>query len=157
MKTESCCFTGHRDISPEKIPEIKEKLREVLIKCIEDGYRDFYNGGAVGFDIIAAETVLELKEEYPYIRLHIIVPCAGHNRRWGISDITRFERILSLSDEVKCLSPVYFNGCMQVRNRYMVNESSLCIAYLERMTGGSAGTVKYAESENLRIINIADI
>ena len=45
---------------------------------------------------------------------------------------------------------------MQVRNRYLVNQSSKCICYLEKNTGGTKYTVDYALSKNLQVINLAD-
>ncbi len=157
MENKSCCFTGHRDIRPEKVPLIKEKLREILTEYIEKGFTDFYNGGAYGFDMLSAETVIELKENYPYIRLHIIIPCADHTKPWNTESVSRFEKITALADEVKCLSPYYFNGCMQIRNRYMVDNSSHCIAYVTNTSGGSAGTVKYAEKQGKEVVNIFDM
>ena len=156
MKSKSVCFTGHRDISPEKIPAVRRRVNEVIAELIEEGYTDFYNGGAIGFDMISAEQVLYLKKTYPHIRLHIIVPCANQSKRWSINYIERYEEICKNADEVKCLSEFYFQGCMQIRNRYMADNSSVCVAYLERTTGGSADTVKYAQKEMLEIINIAD-
>lgn len=156
MKNTSCCFTGHRDIGAEKIPSIREKLYELLVKVIESGYTDFYDGGAIGFDMLAAETVLELKKKYPHIKLHIIVPCANQSARWSSDNAERYNAVLEKADEVNCLSPVYYNGCMQKRNRYMVDNSSLCIAFLENEKSGSAGTVRYAEKQGTEIINIAD-
>ncbi len=156
MENKSACFTGHRDLEPVKVPIIREKLREILIKYIEEGYTDFYNGGAIGFDMLSAEAVLELKGIYPHIKLHIIQPCADQTKLWRGDSVVRYEKIISLADEVKCLSPVYYNGCMQARNRYMVDNSGLCIAYLTSTTGGSAGTVRYAEKNGVTVINIAD-
>ena len=156
MSNKSACFTGHRDINPSRVPAIREKLREIIISCIEDGYTDFYNGGARGFDLMCAEEVMKLKGEYPDIRLHIIIPCSNQTRGWREEDVLRYEKITSLADEVKCLSPFYFNGCMQIRNRYMVDNSDLVIVYLERATGGSAGTVRYAEEKGKEAVNIFD-
>lgn len=156
MNNKSACFTGHRDIDPQDLPSIKEKLREIIINCVNDGFTDFYNGGARGFDLLAAEAVLELKKTYPSLRLHIIVPCSNQTRGWREEDVIRYENVTSLADEVKCLSPVYFDGCMQVRNRYMVDNSELLIAYLERASGGSGYTVRYAEGQGKSVINIFD-
>ena len=156
MNNKSACFTGHRDIDPRNIQSIKEKLREIIINCVNDGFTDFYNGGARGFDLLAAEAVLELKKTYPSLRLHIIVPCSNQTRGWREADVIRYENATFLADEVKCLSPVYFDGCMQVRNRYMVDNSELLIAYLERASGGSGYTVRYAEGQGKSVINIFD-
>ena len=155
MKNKSCCFTGHRDVAPEKLPLVKEKLNAAITDAVSRGYSDFYNGGAIGFDILAAEAVLEIKKSCPDIRLHIIVPCENQSLKWGKKEIERYEAVKAAADEVKILSPHYFRGCMQIRNRYMVDASSLCIAYVERLSGGSADTVKYAEKKMLEIINIA--
>ena len=44
---------------------------------------------------------------------------------------------------------------MHKRNRYMVDNSGLCVCYWIRDKGGTAYTVHYAEKEGLKIINIA--
>ena len=75
---KACAFTGHR---PGKLPwgydekaatcmEFKFRLRESLEYLIGKGYVDFLSGGALGFDLMAAEMVLSLREKYPWIRLH---------------------------------------------------------------------------------------
>ncbi len=152
MKNQSCCFTGHRIIPPEDMSVLCQWLIETIEELISHGITRFFSGGAIGFDMLAAEAVLFLKEKYPDISLHIIVPCENQDVKWSDTNKKRYCRIKSRADEVKCLSPVYYNGCMQVRNRYMVDNSSVCVAYLTKSTGGTAATVKYAKSENLRCI-----
>ena len=55
MKT--CCFTGHRVM--KITPELVQKLRETIIDVIGQGVTDFYNGGAIGWDMLCAETVMD--------------------------------------------------------------------------------------------------
>ena len=43
---------------------------------------------------------------------------------------------------------------MHKRNRHLVDNSSLCIAYLTKESGGTAYTVNYARQSGLTIINI---
>ena len=156
MENKSACFTGHRDIRAASEEHIREKLVTLLQDLIGKGYTDFYNGGALGFDLLSAEAVLELREKYPQIKLHFIMPCNNQTRGWREESIIRYQSIRERADEVKCLSSVYYDGCMQARNRYMVDNSELCIAYLERATGGSAYTARYAEKNGVTVINIAD-
>ena len=152
MKSKSVCFTGHRNMTPGDIPIIREKLKEAIELHIEQGFTEFYNGGARGFDLLSAEVVLSLRELYPHIRLHIIVPCKGQTRGWQEDDISRHESIISSADEVRVLSPFYFNGCMQIRNRHMVDASSVCIAFVREPRGGSADTAEYAEKQGLQVV-----
>ncbi len=155
MKNISCCYTGHRDIPYEDFPAVYKKVLKKTEELISEGICHFYTGGAVGFDMIALEALTELKKVYPHISIHIIIPCEGHTRHWGENMKDKFSRLSQYADEVKCLSPFYFDGCMQVRNRYLVEHSCCCIAYLKRISGGSAYTVNYAEKSGLTVINIA--
>ena len=65
-------------------------------------------------------------------------------------------RQIADADEVRVLAPRYYDGCMQARNRYMVDRASVCIAYLTETRGGTAGTVRYAEKQGISVINLAD-
>lgn len=65
FREKTACFTGHRKIPPEKKNEITRRLKETLIQLINRGYLHFGAGGALGFDTMAEQAVLSLKEEYP--------------------------------------------------------------------------------------------
>ncbi len=151
----TACFTGHRKLPPEEIPVIKKRLKNVLIDFIENGYQYFGAGGALGFDTLAAQTVLELKNEYPHIRLILVFPCHNQTGGWRESDIAEYERIKSKADKVVYTAEQYYKGCMHTRNRHLTDHSSLCICYLTGQKGGTAYTVEYAEKRGLKIINIA--
>lgn len=155
MKEKTCCFTGHRDIPLLQLPIIKSKLKKTIIKYIEKGYCYFGAGGALGFDTLAAQTVLKLKETYPQIKLILVLPCLTQTRGWKEADVKEYERIKSLADKVVYTSQDYTRGCMFKRNRHLVDFSSLCIAYLTKDEGGTAYTVKYAKQNGLNIINLA--
>jgi hypothetical protein len=45
---------------------------------------------------------------------------------------------------------------MQKRNRHLVDNSSVCICYLTKPTGGTAYTVNYARRSGLQVINMAE-
>ena len=59
-KSKTCFFTGHRKIAQSKIEIVKAQLADNIEKMItEYGVNTFIDGGALGFDTIAAETVIE--------------------------------------------------------------------------------------------------
>ena len=156
FKNCTACFTGHREIPSNELSTVSERLKRVLVDCIANGYRRFFAGGALGFDTLASQTVLGLKEEYPEIELHLALPCPDQSKSWGAVDIAEYERIKSAADSVVYVSDHYFRGCMQKRNRYLVDQSSICICYLTKQSGGTAYTVSYAEKKALRVINTAE-
>lgn len=154
---KTCFFTGHRFIGFEEAREVKSRLTEELLNVVNGGYTNFISGGAVGFDTLAAEQVILLRENYDMLKLCLYLPCINHSRNWRENDKIRFERIFSLADEIYYVSEErYKEGCMKKRNSAMVNASDLCIAFLKNVHSGTAQTVKMAEDKGLRIVNIAD-
>lgn len=154
MKNQTACFTGHRHIEQNELTEVTQKLETALIELIESGYLYFGSGGALGFDMIAAESVLSLKARYPKIKLILVLPCSNQTAFWSIYEKNRLKKIRALADKVVCLSETYYSGCMQKRNRHLVDNSSACISYLRKNDGGTYYTVEYARKRNLKIIGL---
>lgn len=155
MKERTACFTGHRTIPFLQRRKIEKRTEEALIEAIKQGYRFFGAGGALGFDTLAAQTVLRLKKTYPQIKLILVLPCLSQTRGWRSEDIAEYERIKAAADKVVYTSQEYTRDCMFKRNRHLVDNSSLCIAYLTENTGGTAYTVDYARFKGLIIKNVA--
>lgn len=132
MRAQTCCFTGHRDISVEVKPYIAKQLERILRNLIGEGIRYFGSGGARGFDLMAADAVLQLKKEFPHIRLIMVLPCRDQTRGWRGEDRRHYERVLSHADKVVYVQEEYTPGCMQKRNRHLVDNSSVCVAYCTR-------------------------
>ena len=155
-KIRTCCFTGHSKIPPKQLETITRRLRESILKLIDDGYLYFEAGGALGFDTLAAQIVLDLRSEYPQIQLVLILPCLSQSSGWNEHDQTVYKNIKAMADKVIYTSREYTRGCMHKRNRHLVDNSSACICYLTEATGGTAYTVEYAKRKALRVINIAE-
>ena len=152
MKNQTCCFTGHRKIPLDQLESVTQRLRDAVIASIKDGYLYFGAGGALGFDTLAAQTVLDLKKDYPQIKLILVLPCRTQTRGWKQEDIEEYNRIMKGADKVVYTSMKYHSGCMHKRNRHLVDNSSLCICYLTNLSGGTAYTVRYAESRKIETI-----
>lgn len=156
LKERTVCFTGHRKIPPKQKATIARRLKNEIIKLVEKNYRYFGAGGALGFDTLAAQTVLELKTEHPDVKLILVLPCLSQTRGWSARDIEIYEEIRSKADQVIYTSQEYTRGCMHKRNRHLVDNSSVCICYLTESTGGTAYTVNYAKERGLMTINVAE-
>lgn len=150
----TCCFTGHRTLY-KPASEISKDLDRVVREMYDRGFRRFCCGGAVGFDTLAEQAVLRLKEEHDDVRLTLILPCLEQTKKWKAEDVAVYEEILALADETIYTSEHFTPFCMHVRNRRLVDESSVCIAYLVTDAGGTAATVKYARQQGIEIVNIA--
>ncbi len=153
-REHTVCFTGHRVLSKADAAALAQL--DVLLELLYSrGYRDFLCGGALGFDLFAAEAVVRLRDLHPDVRLIFCLPCVDQSAKWKRADCSLYERLLYLSDETRVLSPRYYEGCMQARNAYMVDRSYICVAYMTRLHGGTLSTVRYAMAQDVPIINIA--
>jgi len=155
-KEKTCCFTGHRQISQSEVNNIKEKLKQTILGLYGLGVVYFGSGGALGFDTLAAQCVLELKQIYPRLKLIMVLPCKEQAYRWSNNDKAVYSIILRHADKTTYTSEHYSQYCMHVRNRHLVDSSYYCICYLNKSTGGTAYTVSYAINKGLKIINLVN-
>ena len=151
----SVCFTGHRFMTSKDLPMIVERLDQLLEICYQRGYRDFLCGGALGFDTLVAEHVISLRKKHADVRLVFVLPCPVQVKFWSEKQAQHYERLLYAANDIRVLSETYFDGCMQVRNRYMVDHSSMCICYCRHAKSGTASTVSYAFKKQLPVLNTA--
>lgn len=154
-RSQTVCFTGHRDLSDCDTDSLCELVRKTILIYIRREYKNFICGGALGFDSIAAECVAELKKEYSDIKLVLALPCRDQTAKWSsVEELSFYKKMLGQADEVVYTSAMYSKGCMHLRNRYMVDNSSVCIAYKTSEKGGTAYTYKYAEKAGIEVVNL---
>lgn len=155
MRSHTCCFTGHRQLPPGKQAEIAGQLERVITGLYQRGILYYGAGGALGFDCLAAQTVLRLRESCPGMKLILVLPCLTQTKGWPAADVAEYERIKGLANKVVYTGQAYTMGCMHKRNRHLVDYSSVCVCYLNRESGGTAYTVRYAKEQGLEVINLA--
>lgn len=154
-------FTGYR---PEKFPfpliegdadydAFYNDLTFAIKSVIESG-TNFYCGGAMGFDIIAGEIVLKLKEENPTINLNMAVPFFEQASNFTPLWRERYKNLIKNAKKVIYLEKVYTNGCYHKRNRYLVDMADCLITYYNGKSGGTKYTINYATQKGLKVINI---
>ncbi|MBQ9262661.1 MAG: hypothetical protein IJ189_00450 [Clostridia bacterium] len=67
----SCFFIGHRETDASLLPKIKSAA-ERLIQ--QQQVSNFYVGMYGNFDSLAGEAIIQLKHEYPDVRLFLVIP-----------------------------------------------------------------------------------
>lgn len=154
-KTKTIAFTGHRNIEVHKIDSLKEDLANTLLEQYAKGYHSFIVGGAKGFDLLSAEAVLNLKETFADVQLFIAVPYAGHHDYFTEENKKRYVAIAECATSNIILSSRYYDGCFLYRNDYMLENSSLLIAYYgQSFQSGTGYTVRKGEANNIPVINL---
>ena len=170
------CFTGHRpdklggyDWNTPKNRLIMKNLTELIEKeILENNAKTFIFGGALGIDQMAFEIVRKLQEHcYHDIKMILAVPFKNQAIKWfNKNDVKRYESQLEWADEVIYVDEIegyeckntyvgdYHPAKMDLRNRYMVDNSDLVIAVWNGTKGGTCNCVKYAKSKDKNIIFI---
>lgn len=166
MKSITACFTGHRpkslpwgyDETKESCKKFKEALKNVVIEAVNKGYTNFLTGMAEGFDMMAAETVLDLKKQFKNLKLIAVIPCENQSAKWAEAEQQRYQDILQHCDEKIVLSEKYTPTCMNKRNMYMAERSGLCIACFNGKPSGTGNTIKFAKAAGceVKILNPND-
>lgn len=156
------CFTGHR---PSTFPfkftakslgyrQLKSAVKECILSLVEKGFDTFISGMALGADTLCAKIVLELKKQYN-IKLLCYLPCKNQEKFWSFADKNIYYNILKQADEIKyCYEGFYCTGCNQLRNKLMVDNSSLVVAIYLGISGGTQDTIRYANECGKNIIYI---
>lgn len=150
---KSCCFTGHRpnrlawgtDENHPDCVKLKSEIKQKVEQAITQGYTHFISGMALGSDTYFAEIVLQFREKYTEITLECAIPCQTQANSWDKIQQKRYREILDQCNYETLVQHHYSRGCMQRRNRYMVDRSALVLcAYDGNPTGGTAQTIAYA-------------
>lgn len=154
-KFKVACFSGHRKL-PEDCTELRTNLEKAIISLIEQGVVFFGSGAALGFDQLASAIILNLKKDYPHIKLVMVLPCPPNEQsmKWSREQREYYEKLLKQADKIRQVSPKYTSTCMFERNRRLVDCSAYLICYLRENSGGTFYTVNYAEKQGLKILRI---
>lgn len=155
MREKTACYVGHGSIYLEMEDQLMERTDAVVRNLISKGYTEFVSGGSPGFGLLASRVVARLKKDYPQIKLHLVLPYKSQTKGWNWHDVVAFRDIFDAADSVKYIAGRYRRGCMQKRNRRIVDMSSVCVCYMTHSSSETASTVSYASSKGLQIINVA--
>ena len=162
---KKCCFTGYR---PSKFPfpldknrkeyiEFENSVTAALLELFDDECYTFYSGGAMGFDIIAAEAVLDLRKVCPHpVKLICALPFKNQSDTYTDHWKSRYEAVLKSADQIIYTSEEYHRGCYSVRNRYMVDNSDYVLTWFDGASGGTKNTVDYALKKGKTVVNLCE-
>lgn len=156
---KSVCFTGHRTIAEDK-EKLSARLYALLERLVtEQKVTDFYTGGAVGWDALAALTVLKLRESYPEVKLHLVLPCpfAEQSAKWNEAQKEEHKHIASLADTKEFTSEHLGKNTMKIRNARLVElATDYCICYWnpKHYRSGTGQTVRMAQKKGIEVINL---
>nr|DAW13088.1 MAG TPA: Protein of unknown function (DUF1273) [Bacteriophage sp.] len=165
------CATGHRSDklgcgkgddwsskSPKLQPvrdRIEAKLRSILDFQVLAGEKKFelISGMALGVDQLFFSVGNQLRKEYAEQGITIVltaaVPCIEQDGIWKDDCKISYAAMLKAADKKVRISNKKYEddkGCMQRRNRFMVDNADMVLAYHDGSEGGTKNCIDYAKS-----------
>lgn len=139
-------FTGYRpqkmtfgfNEEDERCVDFKLRLYNTIESLIDQGYKHFISGGAMGMDMFAAEAVLKLKAKYPEITLEMVSPFDAQAAKWAPEYQRRHDQLFDQADMVTATGHV------------------LLAAY-DGQPGGTQMTIKYAAQMGIQVCFIKPV
>ena len=162
-RQETCSFTGHR---PAKLPwkfnendsrcvQLKHRIMDAVEIAYAESYRHFLCGMAQGCDLYFCECVLALRARHPdVVTVEAVIPCPTQADDWPRDVFMRYRRLVDACNYETLVSQQYTPGCMQRRNRYLVDHASLLIAAYDGSAGGTRNTIQYALSRGVEVVDL---
>lgn len=136
----TCSFFGHGDAPSD----IRGTLKDVLTDLIENHGADlFYVGNHGNFDKLATSVLGELGVVYPHIKYYVVLAYLPTKQN---SSPTVFP---------EGIENVPKRFAINFRNKWMIEQSELVVAYVNRSFGGAQQFVELARKKKKEIINIA--
>jgi len=72
------------------------------------------------------------------------------------NNIENFEKYYDFIEVCDESQMAHFKSAIQIRNRHMIDRADLVIFYVDHNSGGAYQSMKYAEKQGKKILNLAD-
>lgn len=140
-----CFFMGHRDAPASIAGDLRNAVQQAVTEL---GITEFVVGQYGSFDRMAARAVVDVKKEYPGIRLTLLLPYYQPTRSAKLP--TGFDDIL-YPDGIEKIPK---RAAIAAANRYMVDRCDLMIVYVHHIASNSYDIVKLAEKKEISLIRL---
>lgn len=143
----TCCFFGHKDTPSSVYEKLEEAVENAIV---ENEVTSFLVGNQGQFDSMALSVLRKMKGKYPQISYNVVLAyMPTEKEEWNPYEYGE----TMLPEEIESVHPRY---AISWRNKWMVNESDVVIAYITHSWGGAFRYVELAQKKGKAIINIAD-
>lgn len=148
----TACFFGHRHI--ENFRVAKERTEGLIRRLVlEKEYVEFLVGREGEYDQIVSSAIRRVKQE---------VFAENSSHTWVLpyqkAELTRnlidFEFYYDEIEICEASAAAHPKAAIQIRNRYMVDRSDLCVFFVEHQSGGAWQTMRYAMRREKEVMNL---
>lgn len=133
------------------IKYIKKVLKKRLISFIEDGLEWVLISGQLGVELWCGEVVIELKHQYPQLRLAVLTPYYNQEKNWNELRKEQYNNVLQKADFVDSITKREYENPSQLKlkNQFIIEKSDgLLVLYDDDKDGSPSYYLTYAKARN---------
>jgi uncharacterized phage-like protein YoqJ len=118
---------------------IKAAIKKTLTPMMEDGLEWVLISGQLGMELWAAEVVLELKSDYPDVKLAVITPFLEQEATWSENNKDWYKSILAQADFIDSVTKKGYEKPWQFRmkNQFFIEKSDALLLFYDQEKEGS--------------------
>lgn len=139
-KNKATSFFGDQILStPDHSPDrnllnvIRTELHLVIDDLCKEHKHIFLTAIKPGFDMLAAEVVLECAEKYKSIELYVVIPYPGHELCYSDADRVRYKRIYEAATGHIFLNDGFKENAVEQQIEYVISASSEVVLFCKDM------------------------
>ncbi|MBS4215905.1 DUF1273 domain-containing protein [Bacillus sp. FJAT-49825] len=118
---------------------IKAAIKKSLLPMLEDGLEWVLISGQLGVELWAAETVFNLQEEFPDLKLAVITPFFNQEASWNENNKEWYESVLMQADFIDSVTKKGYEKPWQFRlkNQFFIEKSDGLLLLYDQEKEGS--------------------
>ena len=154
MDTYTVSFFGHRKLDSPIL--IEEQFEAIVLNLLSTkAYVEFLVGRDGDFDLLASAAIKRAIRTYSYGNTHFTLVLPYMKAEYRDNE----KEYLAYYDEVEVCaesSEAHPKSAIQVRNRSMIDRADLVVCCIQHKSGGAYATIRYAEKQGKKIVNLAE-
>lgn len=113
--------------------------------------RYFGIGGNRGFELTVANAILLKRARLPDYKVILVAPCPEFEDRWQDKDKNLYAKVKGSANKVVSVSPHYMPECMRLRNKHLIDNSSVLICMDDSSGTETSLAIQYARDCGLEV------
>lgn len=152
FKDQTCCCIGPTFVPANAQMDLNMWMDSTITRLYQDYHiRYFGIGGNRGFELTVANAILLKRARLPDYKVILVAPCPEFADRWQDKDKNLYAKVKGSANKVVSVSPHYMPECMRLRNKHLIDNSSVLICMDDSSGTETSLAIQYARDCGLEV------
>lgn len=152
FKDQTCCCIGPTFVPANAQMDLNMWMDSTITRLYQDYHiRYFGIGGNRGFELTVANAILLKRARLPDYKVILVAPCPEFADRWQDKDKNLYAKVKGSANKVVSVSPHYMPECMRLRNKHLIDNSSVLICMNDSSGTETSLAIQYARDCGLEV------